>query len=131
MSGGFNDSDAPLSPPGALSQRTDMGTQPAMDLPDAGYGEQAEFQEIQAGAPMAGMPQPVGMFDETAKPDVPVTDGANYGAGVGLDAVKPPLVGQQDIALIAQYLPAFEQMAMRDDTPEGFRQFVRYIRGLA
>ena len=130
--GGFNDSGAALSPPGAGSQRTDMGTQGAMDLPDAGYGEQAEFQDIQGGAPMAGgMPAPTGMFDGTQKPGVPVTDGAEYGPGVGLDAVKPPEVGGQDIALIAQYLPAFEQMAQRGDTPEGFRQFVRYIRGLA
>ena len=130
--GGLNESGAPLSPPGAMSQRTDMGTQAPMDLPDAEYGEQAEFQQIQGGAPMAGgTPPPTGMFEGTQKPNIPVTDGANYGPGVGLDAVKPPQPGSQDFQLIAQYLPAFEQMAQRDDTPEGFRQFVRYIRGIA
>lgn len=129
-SGGYNDSGVALSPPGAMSQRTDIESQPAMDLPDAGYGEQQEFQEIQGGAPMAGAP--TGIFQPTEKPTIPLTDGANTGAGAGLDAVSTPdNATSRDFALIAQYLPAFEQMAKRDDTPEGFRQFVRYIRGVA
>lgn len=42
---------APVSGPGALSQRTD-GKQPIMDLPDAGYGQNAQFRQDQAGAPL-------------------------------------------------------------------------------
>ena len=127
--GGFNDSGEALSPPGAMSQRTDMDTQAPMDLPDAGYGEQEDFQAIQGGAPMAGAP--TGMFAETQKPELPVTDGANTGPGVGLDAIQTPDTMQADIALIATYLPALERVEKRDDTPESFRKFVRYVRGLA
>ena len=60
---GYNQSGVPLSPPGALSQRTDMQPQGAMQIPDAAYGEQQAFQEIQGGAPMAGpaAPPPIGM----------------------------------------------------------------------
>lgn len=129
QNGGFSDSGVPLSPPGAMSQRTDLDTQASMDLPDAGYGEQAEFQEIQAGAPMAAAP--TGMFAESNHPELPVTDGANYGPGVGMDAVQTPDTMKADIALIASYLPALERVEKRDDTPESFRRFVRYVRGLA
>ena len=123
-------SEVPLSPPGAMSQRTDLPTQGAMPIPDAAYGEQQEFMDIQGGAPMAGA-APVGMFDPTMQPDVPVTSGANYGAGPGLDAVQTPDVMKADVQLIAQYLPALERVEKREDTPESFRKFVRYIRGLA
>lgn len=128
--GGFLDSGAPMSPPGAMSQRTDLPTQGAMDLPDAAYGEQQEFQDIQGAAPMMGA-QPVGMFADTQRPETPVTDGANYGPGAGLDAVQTPDMMKADIQKIAKYLPAFERMAAREDTPESFRNFVQYIRGSA
>lgn len=50
---------APVSGPGALSARTD-GNQPMVDLPDAGYGQQAQWQSIMQGAPLsnAGIPSP-------------------------------------------------------------------------
>lgn len=129
VNGGFNDSGAALSPPGALSQRTDVDSQAPMDLPDAGYGEQAEFQEIQGGAPMAAAPE--GLFDPPSGPSGPLTAGANIGPGAGLDAIQTPDSMKSDIALIAQYLPALERVEKRDDTPESFRKFVRYVRGLA
>ena len=132
QNGGFSDSGVPLSPPGAMSQRTDLDTQASMDLPDAGYGEQADFQEIQGGAPMAGgAVPPTGILEGSRHPELPVTDGANYGPGVGLDAIQTPDTMQADIALIASYLPALERVEKRDDTPESFRKFVRYVRGLA
>lgn len=125
--GGFNNSGAPLSPPGALSQRTDK--QPAMQLPDAGYGEQAAFQEIQQGAPMAGMAPPPDMFAPTERPDVPLYDGAAYGPGAGPEALPTSTSFDSDNAMIAKYLPQFEQMAAQEGTPDSFRQFVRYLRG--
>lgn len=127
-SGGFNGSGAPLSPPGALSRRTDM--QAPMQLPDAGYGEQADFQEIQGGAPMAGgMMPPPDIFADTQRPDVPVTDGADYGPGAGMEALPTTSSFDNDAAMIAKYLPQFEQMAMQEDTPDSFRQFVKFLRG--
>jgi hypothetical protein len=126
-SGGFNGGGAPMSPPGALSQRTDM--QPAMNLPDAAYGEQAAFQEIQGGAPMAGgMMPPPDLMSGTERPQVPVTDGADFGPGADSTALPQTNVMEDDAAKIAKYLPQFERMAMQEETPDSFRQFVKYLR---
>lgn len=95
---------APVSGPGALSQRTD-GRQPVMDLPNADYGQNAEFRTQQAGAampqtqspPPAGPPgQPTGPSVEppaplsggSLLPDQPVTHGADAGPGPGMDSLN-------------------------------------------
>ncbi len=123
---------APVSGPGALSQRTDGGpSQPRMQLPDAAYGEQANFQDIQGGAPMAadpGVPLPPGLGAPTMRPDEPVTEGVPVGPGSSV-LRTPQSVTQTDIGKIAKYLPQFEAMARLDDTPESFRIFVRYLKG--
>ena len=127
-SGGFNGGGAPMSPPGALSKRTDM--QPAMQLPDAAYGEQAAFQEMQQGAPMqGGMTPPPDLFSDTQRPEVPVTDGANYGPGADQTALPTGNAMDADNEKIAKYLPQFELMANEPETPDSFRQFVKYLRG--
>lgn len=109
---------AAVSGPGALSRRTD-GKQPKMQLPDAGYGEQAQFQADQGGAPMpqvglpgpspSGGPQspPTGALGASAgtpsdmpvpsplsagslRPGEPVTSGANAGPGPDASSLKLP-----------------------------------------
>ena len=92
---------ASVSGPGALSKRTD-GAQPRMALTDAKYGEQADFQAIQGGAPMSqaagagsgGGAAPVEMPTQfgapTQNPDEPVTAGADAGPGAGVDALNLP-----------------------------------------
>ena len=94
-------SPAAVSGPGAHSQRTD-GRPQQMDLPDAKYGEAANFQEIQQGASMGqapaassgGAPAPVsaptGLMDPSQMADQPVTAGADAGAGPGSDALGLP-----------------------------------------
>lgn len=129
MPNGFNSSGAPLSPPGALSKRTDMPTQGAMTVPDAAYGEQKDMREIQAGAPQAGIAPPPGIFAPSDRPMEPVTAGADAGAGPGMEALQPSDVFQEDTKMISKYLPQFEAMAADPETPESFRQFVRYVRG--
>jgi hypothetical protein len=99
-----------------------------MALPDAAYGEQAEFQDIQAGAPMAGMAPPPGLMDPSMRPDEPVTSGIDMGDGVGAGALPSASVLDQDNQMLTKYLPQFERMASMEDTPDSFRQFVRYIR---
>lgn len=129
--GGFNNSGQPLSPPGAMSQRTDMQAQGSMQIPDAAYGEQQEFQQIQSGAPMAGgpaVPMPVRMSDPTMRPDQPVTAGAPVGDGPGLEVLPMDSPFTQDMQMLAKYLPQFEQMAADETTPETFRLFVRWVR---
>jgi hypothetical protein len=74
---------APVSGPGALSQRTD--TQIPMSLPDPAYGEGQEFMDLQKAAPMPQetpmVAPPRALTDPTDFPDEPVTAGAPFGPG--------------------------------------------------
>lgn len=81
---------APVSGPGALSARTDGGPggkQPMRDLPNAKYGENAEFRADESGAPMA------------AAPSLPAPGGAPTSSPGAADfqhpmgAPPPPLTG--------------------------------------
>lgn len=120
---------APVSGPGALSQRTDG--QPAMQLPDAAYGEQAEFQAIQGGAPMAleaGPPPPPGLLQPTQRPDEPVTSGAALGPGAGPEAVMDSDAALREMSGLDRYMPMMEKMASRDDAPRAFRALVQYVK---
>jgi hypothetical protein len=92
---------APVSGPGSLSKRTDGApSQKDYQLPNAGYGEQAQYQQLQAGAPLAATPgpgaavrprpsggnrpaMPVPFDAPTQRPDEPVTAGAALGPGPG------------------------------------------------
>jgi len=130
---------ASVSGPGAHSKRTD-GKQPAMQLPDAQYGENAAFQEMQQGAPLAqtsggapsaapgGMPSFTQMGAPSQEPWTPVTDGASVGAGAGMEALGqaiPP--DKADATYLKKYLPTFIEMAERDDTPPSMKTWVRTI----
>lgn len=80
----------PVSPPGAMSQRTDLATQAPMQIPASYYGEGQELQEIQSGAPMYAQPapkRPTPLFAPTTRPGEPVTAGVDFGDGVGSEAI--------------------------------------------
>lgn len=113
---------APVSGPGRLSRRTDGGpaAQNVADLPNAGYGENAEFTGLQAAAPMSASPPPsmagrmapggmgamlggggapaeppVPLTAATQRPDEPLTAGAPFGEGVGpAPEVMAPMAGR-------------------------------------
>jgi hypothetical protein len=93
---------APVSGPGRLSRRTDGGPQQTTQpMTGMAYGENVEFNEMQASAPLAATPPaaagraaPMGaaggsgfrsepLFAPTAFPEEPVTAGANFGPGDG------------------------------------------------
>jgi hypothetical protein len=86
---------APISGPGALSERTDGGavegmTQPMQSYTGGSYGNNKEMSDQQGGAPLAGSPMPamppmVSLDMPTQFPDEPLSAGANYGEGPGLD----------------------------------------------
>lgn len=85
---------APVSGPGRLSKRTDGGPRMGNSrLPNAKYGENAQFQDIQNGAPMdavapvPGMPIPTPLTAPTRRPSEPITAGADFGPGPGAMAV--------------------------------------------
>src|SRR5690242_16389819 len=113
---------APVSGPGQHSQRTD-GAQPNMQLPNAAYGEQQAYQQIQSGAPMAqqgpisapaqGNPLAdllgglTGLSEPSQWGGTPVTDGASMGPGQGTSALGlPTSPNAQDAQHLAKYLPA-------------------------
>lgn len=144
---------APVSGPGRLSRRTDSGPQAKRRLPDAAYGEQAEFQSVQGGAPMAGTgptldgPQPspqggpggspvelIPMGAPTQNPDMPVTAGADVGEGPGLASMglipREQQITQQDLARLQAYLPFFEWIANLPGASEGARDYVRQLKAL-
>ena len=90
---------APVSGPGQLSRRTDGGPQQTTQpMTGMGYGENAEFNALQGGAPLAATPSvsnagarstsPTGpgvaavpLFAPTGFPEEPITAGASFGPG--------------------------------------------------
>ena len=92
---------APVSGPGRLSRRTDGGPQQTTTpMTGMGYGENAEFNDIQSSAPLAAAPSvsntrsrnkvptsqgaaATPLNAPTQRPDEPVTAGAPFGPGPG------------------------------------------------
>lgn len=94
---------APVPMPGRLSRRTDGGPQQTTtEMSGMGYGENADFNDIQSSAPVAATPplervQPAGgrrgarrmqagpmatpLMSPTQRPNEPVTAGAPFGPG--------------------------------------------------
>jgi hypothetical protein len=92
--GGYRkpENPAPVSGPGALSQRTDGNpTQGAKYMPGMPYGENTMAQ--QTAAPMAGkaepvsMPMPTPLMAPTMRPNEPITSGVDIGDGPGSEAL--------------------------------------------
>lgn len=92
--GGYRqpENPAPVSGPGALSQRTDGGATEGMSQPQQSYtgfayGENKAVNDQQAGAPLAGpaIEPPVSLDMPTQFPNQPDSHGANWGEGPGVD----------------------------------------------
>lgn len=124
---------APVSGPGRLSRRTD-GAQPRMQLSDARYGEQAAFQEAQAGAPMAQAQGPSGLVPldaPTQHPGTPVTDGAEMGPGAGPEALLSAAGVEDEQFKSHTYLPVLKHLASQPQASASLRQLVRQLQGTA
>lgn len=85
---------APVSGPGALSQRTDGGategfTQGQATYTGLPYGQNKEINQQQSQAPMAAaaMPPILSLSEPSMRPDEPMTSGINMGAGPGREAM--------------------------------------------
>ena len=139
---------APVSGPGRLSRRTDGGpSQTTTPMTGLGYGENADFNDVQSSAPLAASPNaPKGavnsqtqaapmeatpLFAPTQRPAEPVTAGASFGPG---DTPPQPTSStelfSQDAAALAPFLPSLMKSASADDAPAGFVRFVRYLRNM-
>ena len=107
---------AEVSGPGKQSKRTDLGvlkqstkpiqsTQPMQSYTGGAYGNNKSMAIQQAAAPLAGNPMPtmpamppmVGLDAPTQFPDEPLSYGANYGEGPGLDTSGIRSMGQPTI----------------------------------
>lgn len=135
---------AAASGPGPLSKRTDGGPQPKMDLPDAGYGEQASFQDAQGGAPMAGGnptasgntgggAHPVTGFGAPSdRPDEPVTMGADAGEGFGLTGLglqdPDQRLKEADLESLRSALPYLSWVASQPGSSPTLQDYVRRVR---
>lgn len=149
-SGGYRQpgSPAPVSGPGALSQRTDGGAgnarQPIRVPTGGAYGDATQLQQQEQGAPMAasggdqaapgllaGMTLPTGpgLDAPTQQPGTPVTDGAASGPGAGPEALGLPVQQDQDMQALTAYLPVFEHMANQPGASAAFRNMTRQIKG--
>lgn len=142
---------APVSGPGSLSRRTDGGPgakkAPIASLPDAGYGEQAEYRSIQQGAPIqkvetpgqgapggapAAGPLPPPLDAPSTRTGEPVTAGVDMGAGPGSDVLglfDPSQMQAEDVRYAMKYLPTLQYMV--DSNPRAntsVRALVRYLR---
>lgn len=134
---------APVSGPGALSKRTDGAPgQGVKSLPNAAYGENKAFEQIQQGATMAKaptaprvqMPKITGLTAPTERPDEPLTAGMNFGAGPDATALGLPSAARSklaDLQDLAQHLPAFERYANSPDASGMMKAFVKYLRSQA
>lgn len=135
---------APVSGPGALSQRTD-GHASIGDYTGGSYGSGQELHNLQAAAPMgsqasAAPPAPAAQAGldtsgltplnaPTAQPGTPVTDGAALGPGAGPEALglSP---GDSVQSLRAQYgpiMPALVAQAQSRYATQAFKDSVRAL----
>lgn len=129
---------APVSGPGPFSRRTDGPGQPTRALPNAGYGEQAEFQSIQRGAKMSkqsqprpDMPEIVPLNAPTMRPDEPVTAGVDRGPGPGSNVLGIPNPAEQrvgDFEKLSKYMPLMEMYAQSPVSSGTLKNFLRYLR---
>lgn len=132
---------APVSNPGRESARTDRGpTQ--MSVTGGSYGSSQAFQQQEAaakmappspsgvnGAPPSALSKIVGMDAPSAMPNVPVTDGAAAGPGVGPEA----MFGQQirpdseEAQALGDKLKVMVQIADDPNSTPAFKRYVRQI----
>lgn len=137
---------AEVSGPGKFSQRTDKAVSAANNsLPDAGYGEQSDYQDLKSGAPQGSSPggsvdfaslfgdpgsRVVGLGEPSGQAGVPVTDGAAMGDGAGMEALGLDDQRKVDLEGLAPYIPVLEFMANQPGASWAMRNVVRKVKAL-
>lgn len=120
---------APVSGPGALSQRTDGGpadTQPIRAASGGSYGERQEIEGLQKAAPLPQEQRPVDtsglvpMSAPTQHPGMDVTAGATI-------PNQPQEPGEFDMFRYGNYFKALRILASRSDVSPATRQLIRQI----
>ena len=136
----------PTPGPGKFSQRTDKAVSEAnRDLPNAGYGEQAAYQDAQQGMQKPQEVNVAGMnfgdlfgeaasrvtpfSSDTTQPDVPVTAGAASGAGPGTEALNLADQKSEDLQRLNDWMPILEFMGNQPGASWAMRNYVRQAKG--
>lgn len=137
---------AEVAGPGQFSKRTDKAVSEAnRSLPNAGYGEQQEYQTQESSAKMAQDVNVQGMnfndlfgdassrvtpfSDPTTQPDVPVTAGAASGPGAGAEALNLPDQQSEDLQKLQNWMPVLEFMANQPGASWAMRNVIRQVKG--
>lgn len=137
---------AEVAGPGQFSKRTDKAVANAnRDLPNADYGEQAQYQAAQQGMQQPQEVNVQGMnFNDlfgsaasrvtpfsaaTTQPGVPVTAGAASGAGPGMEALKLPDQRNEDLQRLNDWMPVLEFMANQPGASWSMRNLLRQVKG--
>ena len=136
----------PTPGPGKFSQRTDKAVSEAnRSLPNAGYGEQQEYQTQKDDAKMTTQPDVTGMnFSDlfgdassrvtpfgspTTQPGTPVTAGAASGPGAGTDALNLPDQQSEDLQTLQGWMPVLEFRATQPGASWAMRNVIRQVKG--
>jgi hypothetical protein len=124
---------APVSPPGALSQRSDGGategmTQPVKEYTGLPYGENKAVNDTQGAASMAGDPFKSPLLDLmkfSERPNEPITAGISGGPGGGTELMRglpnttPNII--DTLTHMAKFDPSGEtELILRSITDSGF-----------
>ena len=131
--------------PGKYSVRTD-----GLTLPSQAYGEGVETAAIKSGAPLAktqdavrvtGATRPtsraeqVRLYDETQRPQEPITSGIPLGEGPGPEALgmRPQMQAQEEDdlrfrAAIKDYMPVLAYVSSLPNTSPETRRVIRQLR---
>jgi len=137
---------ANVAGPGQFSKRTDKAVAQAnRSLPNAGYGEQQEYQTQEGGAKMVQAPDGGGVNfgdlfgdassrvvpfgDPTTQPDTPVTAGAASGPGAGTEALNLPDQQSEDLQKLQNWMPVLEFMANQPGASWAMRNVIRQVKG--
>jgi hypothetical protein len=128
---------APVSGVGKNSRRTD-GRPNIRDLPDSQYGENIDYVGVQragaaaasagGGGGMGSAPLPAPFTAPSTNPDVPITSGAEYGAGPGVGSLGlTPSGNSEDAAALRKYYPVIVKVADKPSISPATRRWARRV----
>jgi hypothetical protein len=136
---------APQNNPANVSATGGNG-QSGRDYTGFAYGENQALAEQQASAPMAAAPGPVrppsqampGMgggvtpLDELEPDGRPISDGVDFGAGRGSEALPSRITStmnqSENLDLIKRYLPDLINATRIPNAPDSYKRFVNYLK---
>jgi hypothetical protein len=133
---------APMNPlagpagPGKYSTRTDN-----LKMGSIAYGEGVETQAIKSGAALASTPDVKGtpasavrqaaltpLYAPTERPDTPVTEGIDIGAGAGSEAIVMPQEDDTNFrTAISEYMPVLNFISDQPNTSPETRAAIKKL----